>query len=182
MDELYNDIFVQRIHFMEYTIDELLIISKLKDYLLSKNINETIINDILYSFYLTYDIPITMDEINEVPLYRYYDDEPIIVDIHLLSNLIGLLINLQNQEETIMEDVVVTTDINSINNIPIKTITLDMDERCSICMVDMKENDDYMDIECNHIFHKECLITYLTNYNHICPICRKDIGNININL
>ena len=43
-------------------------------------------------------------------------------------------------------------------------------------MIEMNEDEEYLDIECKHIFHKECLETYLKNYNHICPVCRKDIG------
>ena len=55
-------------------------------------------------------------------------------------------------------------------------ITKEMNEKCTICMIEMNEDEEYLDIECKHIFHKDCLETYLKNYNHICPVCRKDIG------
>ena len=45
----------------------------------------------------------------------------------------------------------------------------------------LKKGDTVLDIECKHIFHSECLTEYLEKYNHICPICRKDIGKSKIN-
>ena len=97
-----------------------------------------------------------------------------------IGNLFNLLFNNQ-QEEYEYEDIVVTTDINSLNNLPICKITNDMQIICSICQEEMNENEEYINIECKHIFHRNCLSTYLTNYNHICPTCRKEIGNPNIN-
>jgi hypothetical protein len=94
-----------------------------------------------------------------------------------IGNLFNLLFNNQPEE---YEDVVVTTDINSLNNLPICKITNDMQIICSICQEEMNENEEYINIECKHIFHRDCLSTYLTNYNHICPTCRKEIGNPNI--
>ena len=75
-----------------------------------------------------------------------------------------------------MSDVLVTTDENTLNTLNILKITKDMNEKCTICMVEMNEDEEYLDIECKHIFHKDCLETYLKNYNHICPVCRKEIG------
>jgi hypothetical protein len=94
-----------------------------------------------------------------------------------IGNLFNLLFNNQSEE---YEDVIVTTDINSLNNLPICKITNDMQTICSICQEEMNENEEYINIECKHIFHRNCLSTYLTNYNHICPTCRKEIGNPNI--
>ncbi len=109
--------------------------------------------------------------------------------LNLLSSLINNILPEQNNTGIIfeynlepininrrMEDVVVTTDENSLNNIPVLKITNSMNENCTICMNEMNLDEEYLDIECKHIFHKECLNTYLKNYNHICPVCRHDIG------
>ena len=55
-----------------------------------------------------------------------------------------------------------------------KTIDLE----CSICL----ENNDINSIhlECNHIFHKECLFktcinTGISHFKTTCPLCRKDL-------
>jgi E3 ubiquitin-protein ligase RHA2 len=83
---------------------------------------------------------------------------------------------------TVMEDVVVTTDEKTLNTLDILKITKDMNEKCTICLYDMNEDEEYFDIECKHIFHKDCLETYLKNYNHICPVCRNEIGESNPNI
>ncbi|GMH66863.1 hypothetical protein TrLO_g12769 [Triparma laevis f. longispina] len=49
---------------------------------------------------------------------------------------------------------------------------------CCICMVDFDTTDDDKGIiktPCEHVFHKECLATWLKNHRH-CPLCRKDLG------
>lgn len=49
---------------------------------------------------------------------------------------------------------------------------LDLD-KCSICY-DNLNNDISYKLDCNHIFHKNCLITAL-QYNSVCPYCRINI-------
>lgn len=130
-NELLNNI-------ITYMDNENIMIDQLNYILIDLGIPNYDINDILFSFYTTIDIPLT-DEINHE-----------------------------------MNDVVVTTE--NVDSMPILIITKDMNETCSICMIEMEENDEYISIECKHIYHKDCLRNYLTNYNHICPICRKEIG------
>ena len=88
-----------------------------------------------------------------------------------------ILVQSPHTNMTFMEDILVTTDENTLNTLNILKITQDMNEKCMICIDEMKEDEDYFDIKCKHIFHKACLETYLKNYNHICPFCRNEIGN-----
>ncbi len=83
---------------------------------------------------------------------------------------------INNGNTNFMEDVLVTTDENTLNKLNVLKITNDMNEKCAICIEEMNEDEEYFDIKCKHIFHKECLETYLKNYNHICPVCRNDVG------
>lgn len=46
-------------------------------------------------------------------------------------------------------------------------------EQCFICMDQFKENEILKQINCGHLFHKECLTQWLLNENK-CPICNKD--------
>ncbi len=90
--------------------------------------------------------------------------------------LIQPLPNTNPNPNNFMEDVLVTTDQNTLNTLNILKITNNMNEKCMICIEEMNEDEEYFDIDCKHIFHRECLETYLKNYNHICPVCRNEIG------
>lgn len=122
------------------------------------------------------------------------DDIPPLVEnpfniINLLNTILGGQFILPNEQfnqglhptliqplDNVLEDIVVTTDENTLNTLNILKITKDMNERCTICLSEMIEDEEYLDIKCKHIFHKDCLETYLKNYNHICPVCREEIG------
>ena len=131
------------------------------------------------------------DDIDDIPplINVSNNQHPINIFPNLLNILLGMpsLQNIHFNQILVppnnnLNDIVVTTDENSLNNLPILKITNKMNEKCTICMIEMNENEEFLDIECKHIFHKECLETYLKNYNHICPICRKDIGVSHPNL
>ena len=44
---------------------------------------------------------------------------------------------------------------------------------CVICMERFEFNIDYTTLPCGHLFHKECLMPWLTQH-HSCPICRTE--------
>ena len=53
-----------------------------------------------------------------------------------------------------MEDVVVTTDEKTMNTLNVLKITKNMNENkilCMICIEEMTENEEYLDIQCKHI-------------------------------
>ena len=214
---LFEELFALRFQYQDYINEEYIIINKLKNKLIDLGVEENELNNVLFNFYNYFDIPVTMNQIENVPLHSayslyydnsYYDNsdsensdsensdffesienEPqyfsTIIYTHNVNNLnpINNLFNLlfSNQQEE-YEDVVITTDINSLNNLPICKITNDMQIICLICQEEMNENEEYINIECKHIFHRTCLTTYLENYNHICPTCRKEIGKPNIHI
>ena len=43
---------------------------------------------------------------------------------------------------------------------------------CSICLEEYKKNDQVFVSKCNHIFHKNCITSWLNN-NRTCPLCRE---------
>jgi len=48
------------------------------------------------------------------------------------------------------------------------------DTKCNICLTDYKNNDNVINLKCDHHFHKECLVKWI-NINEICPLCKKII-------
>ncbi len=46
------------------------------------------------------------------------------------------------------------------------------DKDCPICMLSIK-NMDARKMECNHVFHKNCIDKWLIQYKKVyCPVCR----------
>ena len=52
-------------------------------------------------------------------------------------------------------------------------------DKCSICLMDYEKGDDITLINCNHIYHKNCINNFLNHGpSHIqkkCPVCREVI-------
>lgn len=216
----YDDLFAYRLQLLDHTSDEYVVINRLKIKLLADGVMDNELNEYVYNFYLIYDIPITMAEIENVPIqspfsefvtqhYNYSnrnnseendsEDEnseesdsirnnhPAIqidmrTSVNDLYNLLNFLQNVMNNDGNNMQDVIVTTDEKSLEKIQKHKIKKDMTEKCTICMDDMKEGDEYYNLTCNHIFHIDCIKEYLLNYNHMCPLCKEEIGDKKINI
>ena len=59
-------------------------------------------------------------------------------------------------------------DINKLN---------DESKRCIICLDNFKINDNVIYLPCFHIFHKKCIITWMSK-KAICPFCKLNINRI----
>ncbi len=204
----YDDLFAYRLQLLDQTTDEYVVINRFKIKLLDDGVKEAELNDYVYNFYLIYDIPITMDEIKQVPLQSPFSEfvtqeyesnesgseedesqepaQPVHIDMQTsiedLYNILTFLQNVMNNVNPQMEDVVVTTDEKSLDKIKTLKISKDMNEKCTICMDEMKEGEEYYNLTCKHIFHIDCIKEYLLNYNHQCPLCKEEIGEKKINV
>jgi hypothetical protein len=88
------------------------------------------------------------------------------------SNVIDISGNLP-----LMEDVIVTAG-ESINKLITSTLENDTEDSCVICMSNMCKDESISKLPCTHIFHDECIRNYLLNFNKECPICRKDLRDV----
>jgi len=43
--------------------------------------------------------------------------------------------------------------------------------RCTICLEDFEAKEEVMLTPCNHMFHEDCIVTWLTSKGQ-CPVCR----------
>lgn len=48
------------------------------------------------------------------------------------------------------------------------------DQKCSVCMDDIKEGSDINELTCKHVFHPDCIIPWLRVKN-TCPVCRQEV-------
>ena len=92
-----------------------------------------------------------------------------------LLNLNG--INTTNINQEIQEDINITIDKKDLDNLNILKYDKKVSISCPICLMDVEKDNEYYEIKCNHIFHKECLEKWLEKYNYICPVCRTELGN-----
>ena len=86
------------------------------------------------------------------------------------------LVNTINQHNQNMEDVKVTLDESDLANIKTEVLEADLNCKCSICMMDLKKDEKVSKLECEHIFHTDCILQWLKEYNYKCPVCRKECG------
>lgn len=51
------------------------------------------------------------------------------------------------------------------------------DSNCTVCMSEFEETDDIVELECHksHIYHFDCIESWITRGNRECPICRQVI-------
>ena len=45
---------------------------------------------------------------------------------------------------------------------------------CSICMDEIKDKQCIKVLNCKHLFHNKCIIKWLKEDHHNCPLCRKE--------
>jgi len=93
-----------------------------------------------------------------------------------INNFTNLLSSMNLQSSNNMEDVKVTLDDDALEEISTEILKEDLSEKCSICMMDMKKDEKYSNLSCNHGFHTDCVIKWLKEYNYKCPVCRKECG------
>lgn len=66
---------------------------------------------------------------------------------------------------------------NDINLLPLSKyieIEIQTEPDCPICLMEFNGDDDVRQLNCKHVFHKECIDIWLT-LNATCPICRQQI-------
>ena len=55
-----------------------------------------------------------------------------------------------------------------------KNANKNIDSKCVVCQYDFKNGDTLTKLNCGHVFHSDCVGTWLEN-NKICPMCHKEI-------
>lgn len=94
----------------------------------------------------------------------------------IVNQILSNMTNIVNNTNNTQEDVNITMDKDDIDNLKIVKYSSDKNTSCSICLMDIKKDDDIFKIKCDHFFHKDCLEKWLRDYNYLCPICRTELG------
>ena len=59
-------------------------------------------------------------------------------------------------------------------SLPVTVLGKDHDS-CAICLDGMKEGEEVIKTQCNHYFHRHCILLWF-NRSHLCPLCRTQQG------
>ena len=63
--------------------------------------------------------------------------------------------------------------IRSLKNYKLENDLLD---ECSICLNNLSKDQKVIQLKCNHIFHKSCILDWFNkNIENGCPLCRNNI-------
>jgi len=91
--------------------------------------------------------------------------------IYGLCYVVNKIKTISDNADSIRENI----NIDSLNTL---IICDELPENnCSICLEEYKNEDVLKKLDCNHIFHKDCLGSWINNNtnknNKTCPLCRR---------
>ena len=101
--------------------------------------------------------------------------------LNLLNNFNVIDIYTQNNNQP-LEDVIVTVNDEDLDRMERIQVLEDTEIECTICLNNINTHDEMVKLSCNHSYHSNCIMTYLKNYNHKCPVCRYEIGTPKYNI
>ena len=120
---------------------------------------------------------------------QYY---PIINYNQFYQNVSNSLNQQYNQEDVIIA--LTDDEFKTIECIEFKDINHELNEQCNICLecfendqltpeTDCENENKFLKLKCEHIFHYECIENWLKKHSNKCPVCRIEIAKGNpINL
>jgi len=120
--------------------------------------------------------------------FQFVYSDPQIRMIELLSSLNNFSYDYYSGYNNEQEDFInqlFQTAFNSEELVRNEKITIDVKSKkfsdtektftnCSICSDDYNNDDIVSTLDCNHIFHKNCIEEW-GHYNPVCPVCKASI-------
>ncbi|CAL8122400.1 unnamed protein product [Orchesella dallaii] len=92
------------------------------------------------------------------------------------DGLDAIVTQLMNQMEGTGPPPMPTDKLDRIPSVRISQEQVDRKLQCSVCWEDFQLNDEVKQLECDHVFHPDCIVPWLKLHG-TCPICRKDLTN-----
>ncbi|XP_069137312.1 E3 ubiquitin-protein ligase RNF115-like isoform X2 [Argopecten irradians] len=98
-----------------------------------------------------------------------------------VSGLDNIITQLLNQLEGSGPAPADKSKIDSLPSVRITEKQVSETIQCSICMEDLKLNEEVKKLPCDHHYHRECIVPWLEMHG-TCPVCRKDLNGVDASL
>ena len=96
------------------------------------------------------------------------------MNMNMLMNNMNDMNNMNNGVAQNILDILQVSKLNDVSH-------LEEDKKqCSICLEEYRNGDEVVYLPCLHIFHKDCIYTWLRNHDD-CPICKFKLTLENMN-
>jgi hypothetical protein len=89
------------------------------------------------------------------------------------DGLDAIVTQLMNQMEGTGPPPLPTEKIENLLTVNISQDQVERKLQCSVCWEDFKLNEEVKQLECDHIYHPDCILPWL-KLHATCPICRRD--------
>lgn len=92
----------------------------------------------------------------------------------LFTNIISTLIDPGYDDSDYDEPMPILTE-QEFDSLPISKIDKDnslLNQQCSICLEEFKTDESVVFLKCKHVYHIECIKSWLTKQSSKCPTCR----------
>jgi len=110
------------------------------------------------------------NNIPNIPIIEYNNVYRLMIDI------LNILINGLNGPINPQTDVKVMTQEKDIIQLKEYSLENDLEDKCTLCMDTMNKDQYVTELNCKHIFHKDCFMQGVDELHNKCPLCREMIG------
>mmetsp|Transcript_28973 Transcript_28973/g.46861 ORF Transcript_28973/g.46861 Transcript_28973/m.46861 type:complete len:185 (+) Transcript_28973:785-1339(+) len=71
------------------------------------------------------------------------------------------------------------TAIQDLDEITVDPKLASKKQLCPVCVEELRLHQDVRKMPCKHIFHEDCLLSWLTKHN-TCPMCRHELDTLDL--
>ena len=129
---------------------------------INNNFMNRINNFILYNNYNNDN----NQEYNDIPIPR--------LNPNLLIQAINIILPPQNP--AILEPVKIALDDECLEQLSERVLEEKIEGRCMICFDEFNIDETVLELPCDHLYHKACIVPYFKEHSNKCPTCRKEAG------
>lgn len=105
---------------------------------------------------------------------EYNDIEVPRLNPGLLIQAINIILPPQNP--AILEPVKIALDDECLEQLSEKVLEEKIEGMCMICFDEFDIDQTVLELPCDHLYHKDCIVPYLKEHSNKCPICRSEVG------